>query len=400
MEPTEVHCDSTECHIDPIQQLELQRPWRLLFVANVSWFFVMHRLPIALMARERGADVHVACGEGPGAEDIMAHGFPFHPLPMSRKAFTPFRDLRAIGSLADLYRKLQPEIVHHVTLKPVIYGSIAARLAGTAAMVNAFAGLGYAFADTSAIGLVRRYVIETLLALSVRHPKQRVVFENRDDYQLLTQRGSIPSKQAMVISGIGVDTSQYQPGSEADRELSVVFASRMLREKGVEYFVEAARRLRARGIGARFMLIGVPDPTNPGSIAEGQLSAWHHEGVIEWHGFRRDMPQVLQRASVVCLPTFYREGVPRILIEAAACGLPLIATDMPGCRDIVRPEINGLLVRPHDVSGLADAMERLLRDHDLRRRFGAESRRIAEAEFAVEKVLDSFWDVYSALRNS
>ena len=228
--------------------------------------------------------------------------------------------------------------------------------------------------------------------------RQVVVFENNDDRLMLTAVGAVPREHSMVIPGVGVDTSIYHPAAQVPGPVCVLLASRMLREKGVEYFVEAARRLKSRGAQARFVLIGVPDSFNPGSISEAQLRAWSDEGVVEWQGFRRDMPRALQEAHIVCLPTYYREGVPRILLEAAACGRAVVATDMPGCRDIVHDGVNGLIVPPHDVEKLVDALERLILDHDLRTRLGAAGRALVEQKFALPKVLDQFWQLYSELR--
>src|SRR5262249_29987808 len=160
--------------------------------------------------------------------------------------------------------------------------------------------------------------------------------------------GAVQGERAIVIAGVGVDTTEYHPTIEPAGPVRIVLASRMIREKGIEYFVEAARRLKFNGAHARFVLVGTPDPFNPSNLSEDQLRSWDREGIVEWQGFRRDMPRVLQEAHVVCLPTYYREGVPRILIEAAASGRPLVATDMPGCRDIVQNGVNGFTVPIHD----------------------------------------------------
>jgi glycosyltransferase involved in cell wall biosynthesis len=376
------------------------RPVRLLIVTNVSWFFVMHRLPIALMARDRGMDVHVACGEGAGAGDIVAAGLPFYSLPLTRKPFAPFRDLRTIWALTRLYRRLKPDVVHHVTLKPIMYGSIAARIAGVPAVVNAFAGLGFTFSGVSTLARYRQYLIRCILRWSLKLRRQAVVFENNDDRELLAEAGVVSLGQSQVISGVGVDTSEYMSTPESAGPVCVLLASRMLREKGVGYFVEAARLLKSRGVIARFVLVGTPDSFNPGSIPESQLQAWNEEGVIEWRGFQGDMPRVLQEAHIVCLPTYYREGVPRILMEGAACGRALVATNTPGCRDIVRNGINGLLVPTHDVEALGAALELLIRDGELRSRMGAAGRKLVEQEFALPHVLDQFWTLYLNIRNS
>jgi glycosyltransferase involved in cell wall biosynthesis len=217
---------------------------------------------------------------------------------------------------------------------------------------------------------------------------------------LLTASGAVPRESALVISGVGVDTNEYRESEEVEGPVCILLAGRMLKEKGVEYFVEAARHLRARGRNARFLLIGTPDPFNPGTVAPGQLEEWTREGVIEWQGFRRDMPHAIAQAHIVCLPTFYREGVPRILMEGAACGRALVATDMPGCRDIVRDGLNGLLVPPHDVEALTNALDRLILDPVLRRRMARAGRVLAEECFALPRVLEQFWRLYMQLRQA
>jgi glycosyltransferase involved in cell wall biosynthesis len=370
---------------------------RLLIVANVAWFFAMHRLPIARMARTRGLDVHVACGIGSGAEDVIAENFPFHAVPLRREAFTPFSDVRATAALTGLYRRLRPALVHHVTLKPVLYGSVAARLAGVPAVLNAFAGLGSAFAGTSQAAQLRQRLIVAGLAASTPRRRHVVLFENHDDRELLVGRGAVRAEHAEVIAGIGVDTSHFEVRPPPAEPVNVLFASRMLKEKGAEYFVEAARILRAQGVPVTCTMVGTPDTTNPGSLSVEQLESWDREGVVRWLGFRRAMPDVIAAAHLVCLPTYYREGVPRILLEAAACGRALIATDMPGCRDIVRHGVNGLRVPPHDVGAIVNAIRELSADPARRCAMGAAGREIVEREFELSIVLDRTWHLYQRL---
>ncbi len=365
---------------------------------NVSWFFVLHRIAIAKMARERGVDVHIACGEGEGGrDDIEKAGFPFHGLPLTRTRFAPWQDLKSLIAIFRLYRKLRPDIVHHVTLKPIVLGSIAAKLAGVPGVINAFAGLGSVYSGRSWSSHLYRMVLHVLMHLSLKLPRQKVVFENGDDRTQLTRAGSVSEVDSLVIAGVGVDTSEFCPAPEPAAPVLVLMAGRMLREKGVVYFVDAARRLRNRGLPARFLLVGIPDPFNPRSITEDELRAWSSEGIVEWLGYRHDMPQVVRDSHIVCLPTYYREGVPRILIEGAASARPLVTTDMPGCRDIVQDGINGIVVPPHDVDALEAALGKLISDAGLRARFGAEGRRIAEQQFALPLVLEKFWELYLAV---
>jgi glycosyltransferase involved in cell wall biosynthesis len=374
----------------------LQKPC-LVIVVNVPWFFVMHRMPIAVMARSCGVDVHIACGEGTGAEDIKAAGFPFHRLPLTRKPFAPLRDAMTVVALVRLYRELKPDVVHHVTIKPIVLGSIAARVVGIPGVINAFAGLGFVFIGSTWFARARRWAIQRLIAWSIKLPMQRAVFENEEDRALLTAARVVPRNESHVIAGVGVDTDVFLPAAEPPPPVKVLMAGRMLREKGVLYFVEAARRLKARGVVARFLLVGTPDPFSPGAIMDTELKAWSREGIVDWLGFRSDMPQVVRDAHILCLPTYYREGVPRILLEGAASGRPLVTTDMPGCRDIVKDGINGIVVPPHDVDALAAALEKLVCDADVRARFGTAGRILVEQHFALRNVLQQFWALYVRL---
>jgi glycosyltransferase involved in cell wall biosynthesis len=356
----------------------------------------MHRLPIALMARSHGADVQIACGQGEGREAIEAAGLPFHRLPLTRAPFAPWSDVRTIGSLVRLYRVLEPDLVHHVTLKPVLFGSIAARLARVPGVINNFAGLGSAFSGESRGKRLRRRIVERGLALAMKLPRQWAVFENEDDRLQLVGARVVSDRETLVIPGIGVDIDEYSPSPEPAGPVRVLMACRMVREKGVFQFVEAARLLKDRGLGARFLLAGAPDAFNPGGISKEQLRVWHQEGTVEWLGFRRDMPQLLSDSHIVCLPSYYREGVPRILIEAASCGRPLVGTDMPGCRDIVRHGSNGFLVPARDAKALALALEKLCTDAALRAEFGAAGRRLVEQGFALPGILKKFRELYAS----
>jgi len=370
---------------------------RLLIVVNVPWFFTLHRLPLALMARARGVDVHVACGEGAGREAIEAADLPFHPLPLTRAPFAPLRDARTIVALTRLYRDLRPDVVHHVTLKPVIYGSIAARRAGIPGVLNAFAGLGTTFSGDSRSARLRRGFILRLMRHALALPRQALVFENVDDRELLVREAALPRDDTRVIPGVGVDVGEFAATAEPPGPVRVLLAGRLLREKGVVQFVDVARRLRRRGVEARFVLAGAPDPFSAGTVTEAELQGWSREQTVEWLGPRSDMPRVLRESHIVCLPSYYREDVPRILLEGAASARALVATDMPGCRDVVRNEINGLLIPPRDADALERALEKLIADGELRKRFGAAGRRIAETEYALPLVLEQFWSVYRSL---
>jgi glycosyltransferase involved in cell wall biosynthesis len=371
-------------------------PYRILFVVNVDWFFLSHRLPLARAAREKGAEVYVAAADTGMAQRIRDEGLHFIPLPVSRKGTNPREQARSILSLVQLYRRLRPHLVHHVTVKPVLYGSFAARLAGAPGVVNAISGLGYLFAEERRRGVLRR-LTEAAYRAALRGARTRTIFQNPEDRDAFVHQGLVRKERTVLIRGSGVDCARFRVRPEPEGEPVVVLPARMLWEKGVGVFVEAARLLRARYPKARFVLVGMVDPDNPTGVPAAEIEDWVRSGVVEWWGHRTDMPEVFAEASLVALPTHYKEGLPKALLEAAACGRALIATDIPGCREIVRHGINGLLVPPQDAPALADAIASLLSCPAERARYGVASRRIAETEFAEPIVVDQTLALYGEL---
>lgn len=371
---------------------------RLLYVVNIPRFFYTHRLPLALAARAAGYDVHVATSDADAANvaRIQQAGLPFHPLPLAQHGTNPWMELRTLAALIALYRRLRPQIVHLVSIKPVIYGGLAARLTGVPAVVGAMSGLGYAFIGDDLRRRVIRMGALPLMRLALGGRNARMVFQNPDDQARLIALGVLPPQKALLIKGSGVDEARFQPQPEAPGLPVVLFAGRLMAQKGLLAFVEAARRLRGR---ARFVVVGIAEPTNPGAISPERVAAWAQEGLIEWWGQRDDMPDVIAQAHIVALPSVYGEGVPRILIEAAACARPIVTTDTPGCREIVRHEDNGLLVPPHDTTALVCALERLLTDTPLRQQLGQRGRERVLAEFTLQRVNDQMLALYAELLN-
>jgi glycosyltransferase involved in cell wall biosynthesis len=300
-------------------------------------------------------------------------------------------------ALFRLYRGLKPDLVHHITHKPVLYGSLAARLVGVPAVVNAISGLGYAFVAEGWRADRRRQLMMTLYRMALRHPRMRVIFQNREDVALFEAAGVVRADQVVLIPGSGVDLSRFKPSPEPEGTPVVVLPARMLWDKGVGDFVAAARLLRQRGVVFRALLAGESDPGNPRSIPRDQLAGWAAEGAVEWDGYRDDMARVLADCHVVCLPSSYREGVPKALLEAAAAGRPIVTTDVPGCRDVVTPGENGLLVPPRNPAALAEALEMLIASPALRVRFGSRGRARAERDFGDAAVVTTTLRVYHAL---
>ncbi len=370
---------------------------KLLFLVNDAGFFLSHRLPIALAARAQGYEVHVATPPHTGEERIQALGFPFYAIPLTRPKGRLRQELCAFVAICRLYRRLRPDLVHHVTIKPVLYGSLAARLTGVPAVVNAVSGLGYLFTRQGRMSGSLGLMVRQLLRLAFGHRNSRVIFQNPDDQRELINLHLLQPAQTLLIKGAGVDLAQFSPVSEPPCPPVVMLASRMLWDKGVGEFVAAAAHLKAQGVAARFVLVGAPDPGNPTSVCLQQMEQWQSQGVVEWWGARSDMPATLAQAHVVCLPS-YREGLPKVLIEAAASGRPIVATDVPGCREIARHFCNALLVPVASVEPLAAALKALIEDPQLRHELGVRGRELAVAEFSVEGVAEKVLAVYQALR--
>lgn len=370
---------------------------RLLFLVTEDWYFWSHRLDLARAARCAGMDVSVATRVRDHGESIEAEGFKLFPLRFLRREGTGFLDAASVVELIGLYRRERPHLVHHVAMKPILYGSLAARAARIPVVVNAFAGLGHAFVANDRRSQVRRVLLIPALrgALALRH--SRVIFQNSDDSNELISLGIVREPQTVIIRGAGVDVSRFVPLPEAKGEPTVILASRMLWNKGVGEFVDAARLLRRRGSKAKCVLVGRVDKSNPSGISERQLCLWQEEGIVEWWGHREDMAAVFACSHIVTLPTYYGEGIPKVLLEAASCARPIVATDTRGCRDVVRNGENGFLVPQRDARALADALELLVTDHVLRQRMGERGREIAVAEFSGERVARETLLVYHNL---
>ncbi|MFW5681127.1 MAG: glycosyltransferase family 4 protein, partial [Pseudomonadota bacterium] len=336
----------------------------VVFVVTEDWYFWSHRLPLARAARDAGAEVTVATRVTGHGERIEREGVRLVDVPFDRSGLHPGRDAATLVSLVRLYRTLRPDLVHHVAMKPVLYGSLAARLAGVPAVVNAMAGLGFVFtAEGRAARLLRRPVAAAL-ALACRRANTRVIVQNEDDLAVFTQRLGVRPEQIALIAGSGVDLDLFRPLPEPPTPPVVaVCAARMLWDKGIGELVEAARLLHREGVPLRVRLVGDTD-ANPRSISEATLAAWQAEGVVDVVGRSEDIAGEYARAHVAVLPS-YREGLPKALLEAAACGRPMISTATPGCRDVCRDGETGLSVPPRDPAALAAALARLAGDAEL-----------------------------------
>lgn len=372
----------------------VDKPPTVLFIVNVAWFFLSHRLPIARAAREAGYEVHVLADvtSPQEIETLEQEGLIFHRAVLKRGGLNPLSDLAYLLRVLLVMRKVSPTLVHNVTVKPVLYGTIAARLLGVRAIINAISGLGYSFTDESRRLLAA--VLKRAYRLVLRSPRVNVIFQNRDDAQQLVSLGAVDSRQAILIRGSGVDLLAYHAVAEqrSDRPL-VVLPARMLRDKGIVEFAEAARLLSARGCCARFALAGALDPSNPAALSDEELAQLTSDTPLDWLGHVQDMPDLYRSAHIVCLPS-YREGLPKALIEACASARPIVTTDVPGCREVVTHNVNGLLVPARDPAALADALQRLIEDPALRAQFGKAGRQKAQEEFDVDSIVRQTMNLY------
>lgn len=368
---------------------------KLLFLQTEDWTFWSHRLPLARAARDAGWEVVVAARVAAHGERIRREGFKLVPMPWRRSSLNPFYELSVLARIVHLYRIERPSVVHHVSAKPILYGTLAASLCGVHAVVNALTGLGFVFISNGLKARVLRLVVRAALKLAFRRGSA-AIFQNEDDLSMFVDDGLVSLEKAVLIRGSGVDVSYFVPKPEPDGPPLVILPGRLLWDKGVGEFVEAARRLAADGVKARFALLGDRDEENPAAIPAARLSEWGSSGVVECWGHRDDMLEAYSLAHIVCLPS-YREGLPKTLMEAAACGRPLVAADVPGCREVVKNAETGLLVPVRDAAALAAALRRLIEDKALRERLGSQGRRLAVDEFSQEKIAERTLAVYDRI---
>ena len=373
---------------------------RLLFFVTEDWYFVSHRLPIAIAAKNSGYDVYVVTRVRAHGDLIETSGIKLIPFEISRRSVNPFIEILTVYKLILIYRNVHPDLVHHVALKPVLYGAFAAYFSRVPRMVNAMAGLGILFSSRSFKAHAVRPIIKVLFRVLLNRKNSRVILQNPDDVSMMRRENILRDERIILIRGSGVDIEQFQMCPEPSGLPVVMLASRLLWDKGVGEFVEAAALLKSRGVSARFVIVGDGDPENPSSIPNAQLQAWNDSGVIEWWGRRGDMPSVLMQSHIVCLPSYYGEGVPKILIEAASCGRPIVTTDSPGCREIVQNGVNGILVPVRDPVAVADALARLIDSPEMRHGFGRKGRSLVESEFSLDKINGETLGVYRDLFES
>lgn len=369
---------------------------KLLFVVNVDNFFLSHRLPVALAAQKVGFDVHVATTITDKLDVLEAHGLTVHNLGLIRSGLGLWNAIKTLLELRAIVKKIEPKIMHLVTIKPVLLGGFLARWMHVPALVSAVSGLGHVFIGGGLKSRVLRGFVRVAYRYALGHHNQVVIFQNSDDRDTLVACARLPATKIAMIRGSGVDLHQFFVEPEPSGIPVVLFPARLLKDKGILEFVAVARLLQAKGLLARFAIAGQLDAANPTSVTQAQLNAWGANGEIENWGHCLDMHRVLASANVVVLPSF-REGLPKTLQEAAACGRAVVTTDVPGCRDAIEPGISGLLVPSKSVNGLSEAIEQLVIDREQRIAMGLAGRRLAEQEFDVRSVVEKHLAIYQNL---
>jgi glycosyltransferase involved in cell wall biosynthesis len=359
---------------------------KILIVANSSWF--IHNFELALIrALQSTLEVVAVTPHDDWSSRFASLGVRFVALPMSRRGLNPFADIRMALGLYRVYQREEPEVVFHNTIKPVIYGSIAARAAGVKGILNMIPGLGYVFTGQTLRHRSLRHLVKLMYrcALDGSH---RVFFQNPDDRRYFVENGLVKADKAELTYGLGVDLErfQYVEPTPTTRGCTFILVSRMLWDKGVGEFVAAATELKRTFVEARFQLLGKLDQDNPSHINRETIDEWHRSGVVEYLGEVSDVRPILEKADVVVLPSSYREGVPNALLEGLALGRPVITTDAPGCRETVVDKVNGLLIPPRDVAALSAAMRYMITHQERRLEMGREGRKLAVERFDVNLV--------------
>lgn len=373
-----------------------EQPRRLIITVNEDRFLLSHRLPVALAALEAGWEVAICALDTGLSSKIKSHGLEFIPLPINPTGTNPLEELRTLRFLETLYRSRRDSVVHHVGMKNILWGGIAARRAGVRGVLNAVSGVGSLFSQYSRVPATR--LLSPLLRWGMHRPGVAVLFQNNDDFMRLSSRRITDGTRVEFLKGSGIDVEEFAYAPEpAEGPAIVLFTGRMLRQKGVEDLAHAARLLQPRWEGrAEFWLCG-PLSSNSGALSASDLEQLCDGKYIRWLGERDDVKDLLGKCAVMAFPSYYGEGVPKSLLEASAVGRPIVTTTSTGCRDTVEEGVNGFKVAPRSPELLADRIGRLLEDRDLRCRMGKESRRIAERDYTIGHVVERHLEIYDYL---
>lgn len=372
---------------------------KVIFFGNTDWYLYNFRLAFAKYLRDQNFEVVMLSPIGPYGPLLEAEGFRWIGLKMDRRSLNPGKELVLVRRISHVYASEKPDIVHHFTIKCVVYGSLIARWQGIRSRVNAVTGMGHVFTDDGYKARLLRPLVRSLMKAALGGKGSCLILQNKNDVATFVDAQLATREQIHLVMGSGVDTARFNPAAEygTTPRMRVLLASRLLWDKGLREYMEAARVLREQGLPIEFLLAGSPDPGNPGSVTAAEAAAWQQGGVVTYLGHVSDMPSLLSKIDVMVLPSYYGEGVPRCLLEAAACGLPIVTTNEPGCREIVEDKANGLLVPSRDAVALASAI-RYMYDHpEDRLRMGRAGRDRVLNEFDQQLVFEKTFSVYREL---
>ena len=369
---------------------------KILYLLTEDWFFCSHFIERAIATQAAGYETVIVARERDHGQRIRAAGLRFIGMEFDRRSMNPLIELRQLLQIVALYRRERPDLVHQVSPKPILYGTAAALLAGVPAIVNAPVGMGYIFSSKDRRARFLRPFVRMAYRFLANPRRSRVIFENVDDLRSFVREGTVRAPHAVLIRGAGVDLKRFRPVVRNNPIPVIALVSRMLRDKGVYEYIDAVHRLHKEGVSARFLLVGAPDPMNPTSIPSEMLEAWNGKKGVEWLGWCDDIPSLLEKIDVMCLPS-YREGLPKSLIEAAACGVAIVTTDTPGCREVVRHGDNGFLVPVVDSRQLAEALNQLVQNPELRHQMAVRGIEIAAEEFSSDRVIAETLGLYEQL---
>jgi len=371
---------------------------KILLVANTGWYLYNFRFSLVKRLVDDGFEVGLVFPRDEFKQPIEAAGYRTIQWELERKAGTPWSEWDSIRKLASIYRKEKPFLVHHFTIKPVTYGSLAAKIAGVPSVINSITGRGYVFLGSSKQAVYLQPLVRLLFFLAYSRINVATTFENQSDMAFFIQSGMVPDKNVFLLNGVGVDTQAffYAPQSETKVPI-IVFPGRLLWAKGVGTLVDAARILKHER-KVSIVLVGKPDPGNPESIDEKIIQDWVEEGIVEWWGWQADMRSIYHQCHIVVLPSM-GEGLSKALLEAAACGRPIVSTDVPGCREVVIPGVTGYLVPTGDPVALAERLKKLVDEPDLRLQMGMSGRRLVEENYSDDLVNQQTLDIYKWILN-
>lgn len=369
---------------------------KLFFVVNVDWFFLSHRLPLALHAIESGWSVYLLTADTGRKKEIEQYGIRFIDIPFQRSGKDLKHELKCIWLLSKYYKQHKPDLIHHVTLKAALLGSIASKITGTKKVINAISGLGYNFTD-GRDGLLQQ-IVRNMMKVAFKSKHFYFILQNPDDIMLMKKLKFVPDSHYKLIKGSGVDLDEFHFSPiEQKNQVRILFPARMLYDKGIIELINAAKLLEKRLKNKLvFILAGDCDINNKAVVLQSDLEKLLIPEYIEWIGFQKDMIKEYQMSDIVILPS-YREGLPKSLIEACAIGRPIITTDVPGCRECVIDGYNGYLVRAKTTDPLARAIEELCKNPELRIEMGNNSRKLAEKEFSIESVIKKTFSIYDEI---